>query len=109
MRTSSRLSYVAAFLVLMPITSAVGQSASHRRPTSADSTYSSAEKDFTVGKSVYLRSNKTLIGKIIAIDPDHSFPPSFGRMRAKGLLIRRKDGPLDWIPIDGVLRIYVVK
>lgn len=109
MRTSSRSSYVAAFLVLVPITSAAGQSASRRTTTSVDSTYSNAEKDFTVGKSVYLRSSKTLTGKIIAIDPDHSFPPSFGRTRAKGILIRRTDGPLDWIPIDGVFRIYVVK
>jgi len=25
------------------------------------------------------------------------------------LLIKRKDGPLDWMPVEGALRIYVVK
>ena len=104
-----RLSYVAAFLALMPMTSGISQGVSPLASARTDSSYSSLEKDFTVGKSVYLRSSKTLIGKIIAIDPAHSFPPSFGHARAKGLLIRRKDGPLDWMPIDGVLRIYVVK
>jgi len=28
---------------------------------------------------------------------------------AKAVRIKRKDGPLDWMPIDGARRIYVVK
>ncbi len=108
MRTLTRLLSVAVFLVLLPLTSGMSQTVPQRASVRADSMYSSREKDFRVGKSVYLRSSKTLIGTIIAIDPIHSFPPSFGRTRAKGLLIKRKDGPLDWMPIDGVLRIYVV-
>ena len=105
----SRLPLVAAFLILPPMTSAIGQSASPQASVRTDSSYSSREKDFRVGKRVYLRSSKTLIGRIIAIDPIHSFPPNFGRTRAKALLIKRKDGPLDWMPIDGALRVYVVK
>lgn len=75
----------------------------------SDSSYSSLEKDFRVGKKVYLRSSKTHIGTIIAIDPHHPFPPSFKRRLARALLIKRKDGPVDWVPVDGALRIYVVK
>ena len=75
----------------------------------SDSSYSNLEKDFRVGKKVYLRSSKTHIGTIIAIDPHHPFPPSFNRRLSRALLIKRKDGPLDWIPVDGALRIYVVK
>ena len=104
----SRLSLVAA-LVLAPATRGISQSATPQTPARTDSSYSSRERDFRVGKKVYLRSSKTLIGTIIAIDPIHAFPPSFGRTHAKGLLIKRKDGPLDWMPIDGALRIYVVK
>ena len=109
MRKLSCLACVATFLALVPVTGGMAQTVSATTPARADSSYSHREKDFTVGKSVYLRSSKTLIGKIIAIDPDHSFPPSFGRTRAKGVLIKRKDGPLGWLPIDGALRIYVVK
>jgi hypothetical protein len=71
--------------------------------------YSSDERDFTVGRSVHLRSTKTRIGRIIATDDDHSFPPSFGRTRAKAVLIRHADGPFDWVPVDGLSRIYVVR
>lgn len=117
MRTLSHLSCVAAFLILTPAARGVSQTqvaANTAEPSPhasarADSSFSSVEKDFTVGKKVYLRSSKTHIGSIIAIDPNHSFPPSFGRTRAKGVLIRRNDGPLDWIPINSALRIYVVK
>jgi len=105
----SRLSWLAALMVLLPVTHLISQGAAPQTSVRTDSSYSSREKDFRVGKSVYLRSSKTLIGRIIAIDPIHSFPPSFGRTRAKALLIKRKDGPLDWMPVEGALRIYVVK
>lgn len=112
-----RLSYAGTLLVLtsatkglsQPHTPADTQSGPAQTSSRSDSSYSNREKDFTVGKRVYLRSSKTLIGRIVAIDPIHPFPPSFRRTRAKALLIRRKDGPLDWMPIDGALRIYVVK
>lgn len=117
MRTTTRFSCLTAVLVLTSANVAIGQThlpsdttgVASRPAARTDSSYSGEEKDFRIGKSVYLRSSKTLIGKIVAIDPDHSFPPSFGRTRAKGVLIKRKDGPLGWLPIDGALRIYVVK
>jgi len=104
-------------LVLATATRGIGQthvpadtgSASLRPSGRSESSYSSLEKDFTLGKNVYLRSSKTFIGTIVAIDPDHSFPPSFKRARSKALRIKRKDGPVDWIPIEGALHIYVVK
>ena len=111
----SRLTRLAGFLVVTSAASGISQTrlaaatGASRSSARTDSLYSGVEKDFSVGRKVYLRSSKTLIGTILAIDPIHSFPPSFGRTRAKGLLIKRKDGPLDWIPIDGALRIYVVK
>ena len=77
---------------------------------STPSSYSSAESDFVVGRNVYLRSSKTLIGTITKADEAHSFPRSF-RLRhspAKAVLIRRKDGPFEWTPIEGITRIYVV-
>lgn len=107
MRRLSRLSCVAAFLALTPATRGISQVP--RPSTQKDSAYSGLEKDFTVGKSVYLRSSKTLIGTIVATDPHHAFPPSFKQAWAKAVRIKRKDGPLDWMPIDGARRIYVVK
>jgi len=71
--------------------------------------YSSDERDFTRGRTVYLRSTKTRIGQILATDDAHDFPPSFRKTRAKAVLIRRVDGPLDWTPVEGLSRIYVVR
>ena len=71
--------------------------------------YSSDERDFTRGRAVYLRSTKTRIGQILATDDDHEFPPSFRKRHAKAVLIRHADGPLDWTPVDGIARIYVVR
>ena len=71
--------------------------------------YSSDESDFTVGRTVYLRSSKTRIGRIVAVDDHHDFPPSFRKRHAKAVLIRHMDGPLDWTPLDGLSRIYVVR
>jgi len=71
--------------------------------------YSSDERDFTVGRTVYLRSTKTRIGRIMAMDANHDFPPSFGKRHAKAVLIKRFDGPLDWRPVEGSSRIYVVR
>lgn len=83
--------------------------ASVGRPNSAnDSLYSTAERDFVVGKTVYLRSSKTLIGTIVRTDPNHAFPRTFPRPRMNAVLIRRKDGPFEWTPVERVARIYVV-
>lgn len=71
--------------------------------------YSSNERDFTVGRSVFLRSTKTRIGRIIAVDDDHAFPPSFPKAHARAVLLRHTDGPRDWLPVEGLSRIYVVR
>jgi hypothetical protein len=73
-----------------------------------DSLYSFVESDFVVGKTVYLRSSKMRIGTIQAADARHSFPRTFPRPRMKAVLIRRKDGPLEWVPVERITRIYVV-
>jgi hypothetical protein len=71
--------------------------------------YSSDERDFTAGRSVYLRSTKTRVGKIVATDDDHAFPPRFGKTRARAVLRRHVDGPFDWLPVEGLSRVYVVR
>ncbi len=71
--------------------------------------YSSDERDFTVGRTVYLRSTKTRIGRILATDDAHDFPPTFKTTPAQAVLIHVVDGPLNWTPLDGLSRIYVVR
>ena len=79
------------------------------RPARSDSLYSGLERDFTVGKTIYLRSSKTRIGVIRATDSHHAFPPQFfPAPYMKAVLIRHTDGPFDWIPVERALRIYVV-
>ena len=80
-----------------------------RSPSAADdSLYSSAESDFVVGKTVFLRSSKMRYGIVLAVDANHRFPRSFGKTQMKAVLIRRKDGPYEWTPVERVVRIYVV-
>ena len=72
--------------------------------------YSSDSTAFVTGKHVYLRSTKTLIGTITAVDERHSFPADrFPRGRMKAVLIERRDGPRDWVPVERITRIYVVR
>jgi len=71
--------------------------------------YSSDERDFTVGRAVFLRSTKTRIGRILAVDSGHEFPPKFGKTPARAVLIRHVDGPLDWMPVESLPRVYVVR
>lgn len=71
--------------------------------------YSGDERDFTVGRTVYLRSTRTRIGRIVAADANHEFPPTFTRRHAKAVLIRHTDGPRSWTPVEGLSRIYVVR
>ena len=54
--------------------------------------YSGDERDFTVGRTVYLRSTKTKIGRILAVDNDHEFPASFKKRHAT----RGADAPCGW-------------
>ena len=119
MRISSALS---AFLKTMAMvttasSTALGQSAartptptrsSHGRAATSSVTYLSDSSAFVTGKPVYLRSTKTRIGMIEGVDADHSFPSKFSRRHMSAVLIHRKDGPIDWIPVEGITRIYVV-
>ncbi|HEX5971890.1 MAG TPA: hypothetical protein VFY85_08195 [Gemmatimonadaceae bacterium] len=87
-----------------------GEGATQSRAKHADQEgYSSDERDFTPGRSVHLRSTKTRIGQILATDENHEFPPTFRTTHAKAVLIRHVDGPLDWTPVEGLARIYVVR
>jgi hypothetical protein len=70
--------------------------------------YLSEPSAFVVGKTVYLRSTKTRIGTIEAVDTHHAFPRSFPHQQMSAALIHRKDGPMDWVPLEGITRIYVV-
>ena len=80
------------------------------RSVAADSGYSSAESDFIVGRRVYLRSTKTFIGTIVDADANRRFPADrFPRARMNAVLIRRFDGPLGWVPMESVTRIYVTR
>lgn len=87
---------------------AASKAAATANPVQADSLYSGRERDFTAGKTIYLRSSKTRIGVIQATDSSHAFPKSFPAARMKAVLIRRSDGPLDWVPVEQAARIYVV-
>ena len=85
------------------------QPAAAARQAPSDSGYSSNEADFVAGKRVYLRSTRTFIGTITHVDDDHAFPPSFPRPRMKAVLMVRRDGPREWVPVERIGRIYVVK
>ena len=87
----------------------VSTASGFRSPSAAnDSLYSSAESDFVVGKTVYLRSSKMRYGTILKTDAHHSFPRTFPRPHMKAVLIQRKDGPYEWTPVERITRIYVV-
>src|SRR5690349_15428837 len=59
--------------------------------------YLDKESAFVVGKTVYLRSTKTLIGTIEKVDESHTFPPSFPKSPARAVLIRRRDRSKSWL------------
>jgi hypothetical protein len=84
-----------------------GTSTSHA--SARPSAYLSDTSAFLPGRVVYLRSTRTRIGVIEAADAHHQFPASFSRRSMSAVLIRRKDGPRDWVPLDGITRIYVVQ
>jgi len=119
MRSTRRIHHVTLGLLIgltvkagaqaKPIAASAPKAAATAKPAQADLLYSGRERDFTVGKTVYLRSSKTRIGVIRATDPNHAFPPKFfpaGHMKA--VLIRHTDGPFDWVPVERAVRIYVV-
>jgi hypothetical protein len=79
-------------------------------PAANDSGYSSRLADFVTGKRLYLRSTKTFIGTIIDVAEQHDFPPDrFPRPRMKAVLVVRRDGPHDWLPVEGLNKIYVAR
>ena len=77
--------------------------------TSVDG-YSTDSTSFVVGKRVYLRSTKTYIGTIVEAAEKHDFRAGhFPRPWMKAVLIERRDGPHEWVPVERITRIYVVK
>ena len=107
---SRSLAALLALAALSPLWVASAQAAradaQHRGASRAIPTSTASE--FVVGKTVYLRSTGTRIGVIEKIDPAHDFPPWMSRTPLRAVLIHRKDGPMDWAPLDRVTRIYVV-
>jgi hypothetical protein len=72
--------------------------------------YSSDSTAFVVGRRVHLRSTKTYIGVIRAVDERHGFPPDrFPRATMKAVLIEHRDGSRDWIPVERITHIYVAR
>lgn len=107
---------VMTFTLVRPVSASAQQgretTAGSPRPASPSGVvrYSSREADFVVGRQVHLRSTKTLIGRITAVDDDHRFPADrFPRARMKAVRIERRDGPVDWVPVERITRIYVVR
>jgi hypothetical protein len=49
------------------------------------------------------------IGTILKTDARHSFPRTYPRPYAKAVLMQRRDGPYEWIPVERIVRIYAVK
>jgi hypothetical protein len=65
---------------------------------------------FVVGKRVYLRSSGTLIGRIIGAEEKHDFRAGrFRRPWMKAVLIERRDGPHEWVPVEGITKIYTAR
>jgi hypothetical protein len=81
--------------------------AKHRAGEAA--VYSSNAADFVIGKRVFLRSTKTFIGTISAVDANRAFPRSFPRSHMKAVLIERAEGRKDWVPVEGITRTYVTR
>jgi hypothetical protein len=106
----SRPMMLAGGLLLLAV-AAYAPVAIARQATSAHAAagYSSNERDFTVGRTVYLRSTKTKIGRIIAADEHREFPPGFRARPGRAVLLRHVDGPMDWLPVEGLSRVYVVR
>jgi len=65
---------------------------------------------FTVGKRLYLRSNGTFIGTIIDAEEQHDFRGGrFPRPWMRGVLVVRRDGPYEWMPVEGLSRLYTAR
>jgi hypothetical protein len=79
-------------------------------PAKADDGYSGDSTRFVVGRRVYLRSTKTFIGTIVAADAKHDFRSGrFPRPWMKAVLVDRRDGPHEWVPVEGITKLYVVR
>lgn len=81
--------------------------ASAAKPADA---YLADAASFTIGRRVYLRSTKAYIGTVVDTAAKHDFRAGhFPRPWMKAVLIERRDGPHEWVPIEGITRLYVVK
>lgn len=105
MRPLTRLAAGAALVMLAPsVVSAQAGTRPSPRPLQT-----SAEAEFVTGRSVYLRSTGTRIGIITSMDAQHRFPRGFPQPVMKAVRVKRVDGPEDWVPVQGLNRIYVVR
>jgi hypothetical protein len=105
--------YAFALTVLIvshaPRVDAQQRDARAKRSPSEATAYSSNASDFVAGKRVFLRSTKTFIGRISAVDGNRALPRGFPRSHMKAVLIERADGGKDWVPVEGITRIYVTR
>jgi len=98
------------FVVVAPSSARAQRAAARVAPARNAGGYSSDSTAFVVGKQVHLRSSRTFIGTIKAVDERHDFRAGrFPRPEMKAVLIERRDGPLEWVPVERITRIYVVK
>lgn len=98
------------FVVLAPSSVRAQRAAARVTPARVAGGYLSDSTDFVVGKSVHLRSSKTFIGTIKTVEERHDFRSGrFPRPEMRAVLIERRDGPLEWVPVERITRIYIVK
>lgn len=98
------------FVVGAPSPARAQHAAARGAPARDAGGYSSDSTAFVVGKRVHLRSTKSFIGTIKAVEESHDFRGGrFPRPAMKAVLIERRDGPLEWVPVERITRIYVVK
>lgn len=108
MRFPQRLLLLLALVA--PCTARAQRAATPATPMARAAGYSSDSTGFVVGKRVYLRSTRTYIGTIVDTDERHDFRSArFPRPWMKAVLIERRDGPHEWLPVEGITRIYVVR
>jgi hypothetical protein len=100
---------IAAALVLPCAARAQRTAAPQSVPKSA-AVNASDSTSFVTGKGVYLRSTGTFIGRIVGAEEKHDFRAGhFRRPWMKAVLIARRDGPHEWVPVEGITKIYVTR
>lgn len=108
-RRLSSIIFLAAASGACRLDAQAGENRAQHTTRNDTAAYSSHVSDFVVGKRVFLRSTKTFIGTITAVDPHRAFPRSFPRPRMDAVLIARASGGRDWVPTEGITRIYVTR